>query len=446
MPPEGDLLEGPALRRFRNVSVEPGWFRDASGDEGPPGAFTALVSDYTVTYDIGWGWQERILAGCFAASIAREPVKPINWEHRWAMGPIGDANFSELEVGLLARGVLYIAEDPLVARIYRSMKAGATDEWSIGFMAAWADIANSDDEPYVDQIQLGDLVEASAVYRGACPTTKTLDLRGQVLPRQPVEIDIREAVAAEILDDRSAEAGEVRTRAVEGEVLRIRSHFGRTAPALPAPEPGAVPPTRTDAPGAAPRTTHAPADTEAARAQLAELEARDAQAVEDARTPLARIRREIAMGGVDKLSMAERKTRSMSFGDQQTLVYAALVSFLGTLADSDDDGDIDIYVWDLAVDWIVWKDYSAERYGLWRMSYTISGDGAVVFAGAPEGVIEVTSYVPDPNRAAPASSADAPDLSDVLGAMGLLGAATDRPWARELVSSTTQAGDADPVV
>lgn len=147
----------------------------ATPDAGE-GTFEALVSSYAETYDIGWGWSERILPGCFAASITEHPSIPICWNHEWRAGPIGDGVAQELDLGLIVRGELYLDLDPMVQRVYRSMRAGAVDEWSIAFFPER--ISNDEAEPYCDLIERGDLIEATACFRGANPGTETLDLRG----------------------------------------------------------------------------------------------------------------------------------------------------------------------------------------------------------------------------------------------------------------------------
>lgn len=150
----------------------------ATPDDGE-GTFEALVSSYAETYEIGgWfgSWTERILPGCFADSIADHPTIPVCWNHDWKAGPIGHGAAQELDIGLIVRGELYLDLDPMVQRVYRSMKAKAVEEWSIAFFPER--IVNDDAEPYCDQIERGDLIEATACFRGANPGTETLDLRG----------------------------------------------------------------------------------------------------------------------------------------------------------------------------------------------------------------------------------------------------------------------------
>jgi HK97 family phage prohead protease len=140
------------------------------------GTFEAIVSSYAETYEIGWGWTERIVAGCFADSIAEHPTIPICWNHQWSAGPIGHGAAQELDLGLIVRGELYLDLDPLVQRVWRSMVARAVEEWSIAFFPER--IVNDEEEPYCDLIERGDLIEATACFRGANPGTETLDLRG----------------------------------------------------------------------------------------------------------------------------------------------------------------------------------------------------------------------------------------------------------------------------
>lgn len=152
----------------------------ATPDEGP-GTFEALVSDYSATYDIGWGWTERIMPGCFADSIAEHPAIPVCWNHDWKAGPIGHGTAQELDLGLIVRGELYLDLDGTVQRIYRAMQAKAVEEWSIAFFPER--IVNDEDDPYCDLIERGDLIEATSCFRGANPGTETIDLRGAPLVR-----------------------------------------------------------------------------------------------------------------------------------------------------------------------------------------------------------------------------------------------------------------------
>ncbi len=147
------------------------------------GTFESTVSVFGVKYDIGYYWSEIILAGAFDDSIAAQTAIPINWQHDWMKGPIGDGVPSVVGDSLVVKGQLYLDLDPLVQRIWRSMKAEAVREWSIGYLAE--KLSWTDDDPDCDQIEVGDLIEASVVYRGAHPDTETNDLRSITIGEGP---------------------------------------------------------------------------------------------------------------------------------------------------------------------------------------------------------------------------------------------------------------------
>jgi HK97 family phage prohead protease len=148
----------------------------ATPDAGE-GTFEAKVSTYNLEYDIGWGWTEKILPGCFADSISEHPNQPTFYEHVWALGPVGVHKPEERDEDLIVRGHLYLGMDSRIDVVYQSMLDEALQEWSIAF---WPETIITDKEnPYCDQIAKGDLAEASICVRGANPDTETLDLRGQ---------------------------------------------------------------------------------------------------------------------------------------------------------------------------------------------------------------------------------------------------------------------------
>lgn len=138
------------------------------------GAVTALVSAYNVEYRIGWFSRHIIRSGAFADSIAAQESIPLFWEHDWsgmALGvPIGHASAEEVDEGLRITGQLYV-DDATVARIWRSMQAGALREWSIGYQVLTARY-DTDDEDLAEVVK-AELLEASSVLRGANPQTRT---------------------------------------------------------------------------------------------------------------------------------------------------------------------------------------------------------------------------------------------------------------------------------
>src|ERR1700681_53998 len=105
----------------------------ATPDAGA-GAVEAVVSTYDLEDDIGWGWTEQILDGCFTESITAHPTMPIFYNHDWYGAPIGSAQPTEADQKLTVAGRLYLDKgDPLVARVYQAMLDEALEEWSIGF-------------------------------------------------------------------------------------------------------------------------------------------------------------------------------------------------------------------------------------------------------------------------------------------------------------------------
>lgn len=92
---------------------------------------------------------------------------------------------------------------------------------------------------------------------------------------------------------------------------------------------------------------------------------------------------------------ALRRERSLSFGDQKSIVYQALIVHLGASA-TDDDGEIDIWVEDLSTDWVVWYSYTTHSPGAgdWRLAYSMDADNVVTFTGTPEAVVEVSTWEP----------------------------------------------------
>jgi HK97 family phage prohead protease len=176
----------------------------ATPDEGD-GTFQAVVSTYDLEYDVGWGWTEKILPGCFAASIAAHPTIPIFYTHDWPGGPIGSGKPAEADDKLTVAGQLYLGMAERIDVIYRAMLEEALEEWSIGF---WPEeITWEKDNPLCDQIAAGDLAEASVCVRGANPETGTVDLAARARAKGYIEGD---------------------ETAQRGELLRVRSVLGVT--------------------------------------------------------------------------------------------------------------------------------------------------------------------------------------------------------------------------
>ena len=141
------------------------------------GTGEAVVSTYDLEYEVGFGWTEKIIPGCFDASITDHPTIPIYHQHNWDDGPIGSGQPTEADDQLTVAFALYLGQGDLVGRVYQAMLDKALEEWSIGF---WAEEITWDKgDPMCDQISLGDLAEASICVRGANPETGTLELNGR---------------------------------------------------------------------------------------------------------------------------------------------------------------------------------------------------------------------------------------------------------------------------
>lgn len=104
----------------------------------------------------------------------------------------------------------------------------------------------------------------------------------------------------------------------------------------------------------------------------------------------------------------ERRDDSMSFGDQQSLVYQALCVKLGDDAE-DKSGDVDFWINDLSADWVVYHVYGGADVGDWKISYSLNDDGAVEFSGDPAAVVAQTEYVPAPEANASTATGETRD-------------------------------------
>ncbi len=142
----------------------------------PAGTVKALVSAYGVKYRIGFARYHTIEPGAFAASIADQDAIPLFWMHGWdwtEQMPTGSATASEESAGLEIDGRHYVDLDPEVARLHQSMVDGAIREWSIGYRVLAYRVDPDDEAHWI--VTEAELLEASAVLRGANPQTGTLE-------------------------------------------------------------------------------------------------------------------------------------------------------------------------------------------------------------------------------------------------------------------------------
>jgi HK97 family phage prohead protease len=147
------------------------------------GVVVGLVTKYDVEYRIGYSLKESIASHAFDASIASQESFPIFYEHDWTAGPIGTASMRGTDEGVEATATLFIDDDPRARSVYRAMQTGALREWSIGFMPTT--ITTSSDDPSLEIIEAGDLIEASVVVRGANPGTDTVEVRSEDKKSEP---------------------------------------------------------------------------------------------------------------------------------------------------------------------------------------------------------------------------------------------------------------------
>lgn len=170
-------------------------FTAADDGDGDTGRILALVSAYGVKYRIGFDTWHTIMPGAFADSIAAQPSIPLFYAHNWTDGamPIGHATAAEGDDGLEIDGRLYLDADPALGRLWQALKAGAIREYSIGYAVRTQTVDDDDETHY--HVGEAELLEASAVLRGANPATRTLELAHQVLGRPPTDTE-RQLIAA----------------------------------------------------------------------------------------------------------------------------------------------------------------------------------------------------------------------------------------------------------
>jgi HK97 family phage prohead protease len=90
-------------------------------------------------------------------------------------------------------------------------------------------------------------------------------------------------------------------------------------------------------------------------------------------------------------SAEERAAASLSYGDQQSAVYQALMAKFDT--SNPWNGPCDLWVQDCGPDWCVFESWGDPK-GLWKIGYSLDDSGAVTFSGDPVQVSMQTQYVP----------------------------------------------------
>lgn len=149
-------------------------------DDGKRGKVTALVSAYNKPYRMGFATYHQVDDGAFSASLKANSSVPLFWQHNWAFSeqpPIGHAQGREESTGLVVEGEFYL--DTEAGRsVFNAMDAGAIREWSIGYRITRYEIEEGDEKDTIF-VKEADLMEASAVLRGANPHTETLKVASE---------------------------------------------------------------------------------------------------------------------------------------------------------------------------------------------------------------------------------------------------------------------------
>jgi HK97 family phage prohead protease len=157
------------------------------------GTFEAYVSIFN---NIDYA-DEVILKGAFADSIRRKMPK-IAWSHNWSE-IIGKVNTAiEDDRGLKIQGQLVLSVQK-AKEAYDLMKAGATDEFSIGYGIQEARYEERDGKTIRVLVKL-DLYEISPVLSGCNPDTSLLGIKGNDTVKKDDEIMENDEVIVETPD------------------------------------------------------------------------------------------------------------------------------------------------------------------------------------------------------------------------------------------------------
>lgn len=143
------------------------------------GVVEAYVSVFGNTFVEGGFFMERkvrIEKGAFASSLAAKKSIPILMAHDWMSPPIGHTTEAvEDDKGLRLTIQMYLDTDD-GRSVYRSIEAGALSEYSIGFLWKAYDTEKDEDDNEVRVYTDVELLEASAVLKGANPLTETVSV------------------------------------------------------------------------------------------------------------------------------------------------------------------------------------------------------------------------------------------------------------------------------
>ena len=158
------------------------------------GSFQALVAVYGNVDSDG----DRILHGAFAQTLAEwrksgDPI-PVILSHRHDdvdshIGGIVKAEDAiETERGLVVRGMLDVADNPVARQVHKLMKRRSLREFSFGYRVPKGGEAKAADG--VNEIRTLDLIELGPTLKGSNPDTLLLGVKS--LDSPPSHAELRE--------------------------------------------------------------------------------------------------------------------------------------------------------------------------------------------------------------------------------------------------------------
>jgi hypothetical protein len=368
----------PEVRHFQATNLE---IREASATDEIIVTGSPIVYDtpYSVV-DIYGQFEERMRAGA-AANVVNADVRFL-FNHDGlplARTTSGTLTLEDTPSALVMTATLdarqQIANDLSIA-----IQRGDVSQMSCGFIVGrdeW-----SDDMEHRDIFELRDLLDVSSVTYPASPTT-SIEVARRMVMEMPIESRAR---ARKFYVD--ARAGKIMSSSNQEKVLgalhTLHSALSEAGVEInddSTEEPNAG--DEQDIGSADPEVSSSDDGTEGGNGGIPSNDATlglvDGSGSRHQEDPGEKIR-------VAPDTAAERRIDSLTFGDQQSAVYQALLGRLGEEAD--------LWVRDLADEWVVYESYDEESPGIYRMNYSLNDEEAIAFDGEPVEVSRVSEWVP----------------------------------------------------
>lgn len=143
--------------------------------DGESGTFEALVAVFNNVDSVG----DRILPGAFAKTLQKwqgtgDPI-PVIWSHKHDdpmahIGTVQPSDMVETDRGLVVRGRLDIADNPMAKQVHRLMKQRALKEFSFGYRVPKGGEKRAKDG--ANELSEIDLIEVGPTLKGANPATE----------------------------------------------------------------------------------------------------------------------------------------------------------------------------------------------------------------------------------------------------------------------------------